>query len=221
MYYGMSLGRVGVDFREVLVDPFTDAVDRIVKKYIDEGLHTFQQYTTSSSASISTLYVKTNLSLYPSTSSTSGKAGEGIAGPRTSNQLVVPAPSVLLSYPPLAQLLNSYFAAFNQLRVLAPLSLRESLGIYLKSSLRRASDALALLAPRMREDLNGSEEEEKGGGVSSAFGEACKVYVDTLVPAVVDGFEVHVYGGVSDGSVSGLDRFKDITEPVLVYIPPK
>ncbi|KAJ1561254.1 conserved oligomeric Golgi complex component, partial [Cladochytrium tenue] len=44
MYYGMSLGRVGMDFRDAIAQLFVDSVDRIVRTTIETGVVTFQDW---------------------------------------------------------------------------------------------------------------------------------------------------------------------------------
>jgi hypothetical protein len=42
MYYGMSLGRIGLDFRGLIVDLFTKSVERVVKSHFIDGFNSFE-----------------------------------------------------------------------------------------------------------------------------------------------------------------------------------
>ncbi|KAJ1566507.1 conserved oligomeric Golgi complex component, partial [Cladochytrium tenue] len=55
MYYGMSLGRVGMDFRDAIAQLFVDSVDRIVRTTIETGVVAFQDWCRAAAAATSAI----------------------------------------------------------------------------------------------------------------------------------------------------------------------
>ncbi|KAJ3155366.1 conserved oligomeric Golgi complex component [Geranomyces michiganensis] len=53
MYFGMSLGRVGIDFRAVVAGFFEDAVEEIVRRAIGDGVDTFDAWIADMRSSAS------------------------------------------------------------------------------------------------------------------------------------------------------------------------
>ncbi|KAJ3331068.1 conserved oligomeric Golgi complex component [Blyttiomyces sp. JEL0837] len=232
MYYGMSLGRVGVDFRQLMSETFVKAVDTLVRRGITTGVTAFVSWAKESQGGVG-MHMKTNAMVYgnpfgDSSPSTTRKASiSGGSAPGSAGQPIVYPPAILLSYPPLAQLLNAFFAAFNQLRVIAPVSLWMPLSAFIRESLATVIAAVAEI---------GAELERQGGNESAMddFGETCRVVLEIFVPAVLNGFEGQVYrsvasfsagangGGSGDGrrgsgSVSG--DTKELTAPLVKYLP--
>ncbi|KAJ3065358.1 conserved oligomeric Golgi complex component, partial [Quaeritorhiza haematococci] len=205
MYYGMSLGRVGIDFRQNVAHIFEDAMGSLVKSLILSGVDQF--VSVARDTGISEMYVKSSTSLSTNTASGSYNLPDlrSSTSSKFSSLQTISPPSELLSFPLLAHLLNTYFTSFNQLRLLPAISLIDSLGATIQESLTAVSLSLKELGDTMWERWS---EQERGD-----FGEICGVFGRVLVPAVVGGFENGVYGSVmkqrggslSDGGGSRTD----------------
>jgi hypothetical protein len=97
MYYGASLGRVGLDFRGVLVPIFEKAIYNLFVNnlsscvtYFTESIRTFKFVAPTHQAHSNTPALESKDQISPPTS--------------------------LLDYPPVAILANGFLAAFNELR---------------------------------------------------------------------------------------------------------
>ncbi|TPX41463.1 hypothetical protein SeMB42_g05559 [Synchytrium endobioticum] len=141
MYYGMSLGRVGVDFRMVVGRLFEDAVLRIVRDEIRNGVDRFERMLAESGEK--GLTVKT--AIHDGHSTTSIKR----TGNTSSVSKTTP-PASLMTHPPLAHLINSYFTSYNQLRLLAPLSLTKPITQLLTESLTNCAGVLSKFGDERR-----------------------------------------------------------------------
>ncbi|CAG8530409.1 7443_t:CDS:1 [Cetraspora pellucida] len=140
MYCGMSLGRVGVDFRHLVTGYFETAVDRIIRKMITDGTHEFCDDLKRAIKNVDS----------PSTWMISDKKSTNLSDLRPSlvSYSLTPTTSsftpliTLLDYPPIAYLTNTYLAAFNSLRLVAPVSLFHPLGNHISQSLMLITDLL-------------------------------------------------------------------------------
>ena len=101
MYFGLSFGRVGFDFRPLLAPLFTEAIEK-------QFLSKLEAETTlqAVSASLSSL----SLSCLPS------------CPPLSASTSAVSPPLSLLDFPPLALLTNAVLAALNEVRLVCPLA---------------------------------------------------------------------------------------------------
>ena len=97
MYFGLSFGRVGFDFRPLLAPIFSSAVEK-----------QFKLKLSSSSA------VKTVSESLSSLSLSSLPAAPGMMSVMTSS--AVSPPLSLLEYPPLAHVTNNILTALNEIR---------------------------------------------------------------------------------------------------------
>lgn len=132
MYCGMSLGRVGLDFRHLVTTYFEAAVHTIITRLIvaaeRDTVGRLTEARTKNEAPSTWMSVKA-----PSASSISFQPA-----PPTSAITINP-PTLLMDYPPLAVLTNDLLSLFNALRLLAPASVLK--GVH--SRLERAYDAIA------------------------------------------------------------------------------
>ncbi|KAF0452904.1 Dor1-domain-containing protein [Gigaspora margarita] len=189
MYCGMSLGRVGVDFRHLVTGYFETAVERIVKKMITDGTKEFCDDLKQATKNVdlpNTWMIGDKksinlLDLRPSSSSTS------IASSFT--PLVT-----LLDYPPIAHLTNAYLTAFNSLRLVAPVSLFHPLG-------KHISQSLTLITDLLREYGDTLIKHNHDITVLQGFN---AMFAQSFVPFISRCFVDGVYGGLISGD--GVDH---------------
>lgn len=106
MYCGMSLGRVGLDFRPLLSSIFESTIIQRFSDTIDHANGTFQAALSSH-----------KWIALP-------KTGTGSASDSSRSSQSLTPPFALLEHPPLALFTNSVLQAFNDLRHCAPSALR-------------------------------------------------------------------------------------------------
>ncbi|KAJ3105943.1 conserved oligomeric Golgi complex component [Phlyctochytrium planicorne] len=149
MYFGLSMGRVGMDFRDIVAQVFEDAIERNFGAAVGEGARVFVEWTVTSDGT--NIINKSALSMYRDLDLTtpSGRPSLGGTAQKGGSNAVVPSPNVLLSYPHLATLLNSFYSAYNQLRVVAPTALFRPLAVIVAENLLKAADALFHMGIRL------------------------------------------------------------------------
>ncbi|CAG8717866.1 18643_t:CDS:1 [Racocetra persica] len=187
MYCGMSLGRVGVDFRHLVTGYFETAVDRIIRKMITDGTQEFcddlkqaiKNVDLPSSWMIGDKKSSNLSDLRPSLVSSSST-------PTTSSFTPL---IILLDYPPLAYLTNAYLAAFNSLRLVAPLSLFHPLG-------KHISQSLMLITDLLHEYGDTLVKHDHDITVLQGFN---ATFAQSFVPFISRCFVEGVYGGLMDG----------------------
>ncbi|KAI8614739.1 Dor1-like family-domain-containing protein, partial [Chytriomyces sp. MP71] len=224
MYYGMSLGRVGVDFRVAVGDLFLHSITRVLSAALREGLAGFHAWsrTAAQPGSLAAgLHVRTASSVLASASAAASPGASpalpplrtgsfsAATGSSTGGGAVVNPPAALLAYPPLAHVLNVFYTAFNALRVVAPMALRVRLRGEIVRELEGVVAAMGCVGQAVEEAMlvasvvptagaaSGLGIVGKESPVQKAYGEFCeaaRIVQDVLVPAVVEGFEVRLYG---------------------------
>ncbi|KAI8818415.1 Dor1-like family-domain-containing protein, partial [Fimicolochytrium jonesii] len=140
MYFGMSLGRIGIDFRNVVRHVFEDAIETIVSRTIMDGTTQFLHWlheTTAEAANAITAAASADIAVPAFGSSRQNSSRHGAAQP------LVSAPTSLLAHPPLAYLLNTFFNAFNHLRALPALSLRARIETLIEARLALCAEGLS------------------------------------------------------------------------------
>ncbi|RIA91699.1 Dor1-like family-domain-containing protein [Glomus cerebriforme] len=194
MYCGMSLGRVGVDFRHLVTGYFEEAVERIIKKIISDGTQAFldelngaiknvdvpNTWMISDKKSVNLL--ESIPSLRPSSSSSISSTNSSASSMTSSFTPLV----ILLDYPPIAYLTNAYLTAFNSLRVIAPASLYYTLGVYLSQNLLTISESLRDYGKLL---IKNNHDTTVLQGFNATF---AKSFVPFITRCYVDG----VYGGL-------------------------
>ncbi|GBC10851.1 hypothetical protein RclHR1_09960002 [Rhizophagus clarus] len=192
MYCGMSFGRVGVDFRHLVTGYFEEAVERIIKKIISDGTQVFldelkeaiknvdvpNTWMVSDKKSVNAF--ESIPSIRPSSSSSISSTNSSATVTSSFTPLVI-----LLDYPPIAYLTNSYLTAFNSLRVIAPTSLYYTLGIYLSQNLLTISESLRDYGELL---IKNNHDTTILQGFNATF---AKSFVPFITRCYVDG----VYGG--------------------------
>ncbi|CAG8586467.1 4548_t:CDS:2 [Ambispora leptoticha] len=200
MYCGMSLGRVGVDFRHLVTEYFEIAVLRIIRTMISETTNDFiEQFEDAMrkehySSSWMIDEKKTSLSSYmdsvPSLRTVASFTTSSVPSSASSFTPLV----ILMDYPPIGHLTNGYLSAFNSLRLLAPVSLYHPLGSHLSNSLASIADVLRRYGDKL---IEGQHNTVIMQVFSATF---AKIFVPYITRCYVDG----VYGGLMM-KVSGND----------------
>ncbi|BDA46656.1 Conserved oligomeric Golgi complex subunit 8 [Coccomyxa sp. Obi] len=163
MYCGMSLGRVGLDFRGLLVPLFEAQVLRLYANSVKAATDMFVMLLDVHKW-VAMPAVAARVRQAGSTADPSTPKGEDSAGP----------PYALLEHAPLAVLTNGLLAAFNELRHCAPLSLCSSVAAILQEALEGAVRVMAhYRATRALEDTN-----------SVHFEAACTAMTGSVVPYI-------------------------------------
>ncbi|RIB23888.1 Dor1-like family-domain-containing protein [Gigaspora rosea] len=199
MYCGMSLGRVGVDFRHLVTGYFETAVERIVKKMITDGT---QEFCDDLKQAIK------NVDL-PNTWMIGDKKSINLLDLRPSSSSTSTASSftplvTLLDYPPIAHLTNAYLSAFNSLRLVAPVSLFHPLGNHISQSLTLITDLLREYGVTL---INHNHDITVLQGFNAMFAQS---FVPFISRCFVDG----VYGGLISGD--GVDHPEIISKSKIL-----
>jgi hypothetical protein len=173
MYCGMSLGRIGLDFRCLLVPLFEEAVFSLFTKHTKNALSIFASMLASYK------WPKVNNSSNvegPTATSTTSSSGSGLA--KESESSAGP-PYSLMQHTPLAILTNSVSNTFNELRHCAPRAMASQLTCSLETFLQEVARTLKWYG--IASDLDEAER--------ASFRTLCSQYCDTLVPYLLNSFE--------------------------------
>ncbi|CAG8609641.1 4718_t:CDS:1 [Paraglomus brasilianum] len=194
MYCGMSLGRVGVDFRHLVTGYFETAVHRIIRSMITNATTEFIAEVNQAADKMQLPGVwmvgdkrSSSLNIVDSMSS--------LRNPSVIDSSSFTPQIILLDYPPLAHLTNAYLNAFNSLRILAPVSLFHPLGSHL-------SQNLLFIAQILRDYGNTLVEYGHNIVILQGF---CATFAQCFVPFITRCFVDGVYGGLlGDGHEHGM-----------------
>ncbi|KAJ3169158.1 conserved oligomeric Golgi complex component [Geranomyces variabilis] len=239
MYFGMSLGRVGIDFRAVVAGLFEDAVEEIVRRAISDGVDVFDAWIAdmralASSAAIAStpeigatgefgsltqqpavgvpsgggvthpflkgIYVKHSAAPSARGSETPRAATPTLPSSISASASLVQAPTALLAHPPIAQLLNAFYAAYNHLRAMPTLALRARVASAVDSGLAAAvaafTDALTLW-------WDGWNAQDRATAAA-----AVEAWCSVFVPTVVGGLEaIYRNGNAAGGGLLKIEQF--------------
>lgn len=168
MYCGMSLGRVGLDFRGLLPPVFEKCMAALFSTALSNALEAFHVTLERHK-----WVAMPNIPYAPKRQSSSNgdKGGEAEAGEGMED---LSPPHVLMEHLPLAVFVNGILQAFNELRHCTPLALRIPVGQSLQDAILAVASALAHFhATRV---LSESE--------APLFEGACKVLADVVAPYV-------------------------------------
>ncbi|XP_077569384.1 conserved oligomeric Golgi complex subunit 8 [Stigmatopora nigra] len=155
MYFGLSFGRVGADFRGRLAALFPPAAGRAFGEAAREAAEGFRR----------------DLAAYAPTAAT---PTAGVAAPAVPGEGTVAPPAGLLDFPPLARFLNCILAAFNELRLCCPLALARRVTLDLHGALTEVSRELA--------DFHRAEDSAASDGERRLFAAMCRAYARDLLP---------------------------------------
>eukprot|EP00899_Mesostigma_viride_P002428 jgi/Mesvir1/12186/Mv00424-RA.1 len=128
MYCGLSLGRVGLDFRGLLPPLFETCILNLFTRNMALAVDSFKRVLDLHSWS----HVPGLSSSLASTRTSSGMGGGDDLSP----------PYVLMEHPPLATFVNGVLAALNELRHCAPIGIRVAIGATLQTAVADVSKAL-------------------------------------------------------------------------------
>lgn len=156
MYCGMSLGRVGLDFRLLLIPIFEEAILNLFKSKLDDAFLIFSMHLETHrwtrSQTKETLRTEAN------------GAGGNLASP----------PIEISQHLPFALYLNGVLTGFNELRHCAPLRGRQTIERWIQESLEHVADKLIHFATR---PFDATQRE--------IFMSACRDFISLLFPYVV------------------------------------
>ena len=196
MYFGMSLGKNGIDFRHIIEKLFEENVENIIIDQIQVG--TEKCINWFKECEIQNMYEKNNDSQLKylqennnnnNDSNNSNNNDDSNSSSDNSTLPIFKPQEILLSYPNLALMINLYFNIYNTLRIFAPIScLRNFLDCIIKN-LKLYVEAV---------DQYGQREEHKIWTLRERqiYEEICKIIVIILIPSIINGFLKGVYGGV-------------------------
>eukprot|EP00128_Syssomonas_multiformis_P017487 Colp12_sorted_trinity150504_noHs@31980 len=136
MYFGMSLGRVGLDFRPLVAPVFEKAVTNIFCSAVSQATRSF----------VDSLQPSALLAPTSGVTSSTQEAGNPLT-----------APNSLLDHVLLSVLANGYLRALNELRQCAPLAIAGHLARHLEASMLMATKAIADLHTAHSQSLTRSE----------------------------------------------------------------
>ncbi|KAI8799675.1 Dor1-like family-domain-containing protein [Cladochytrium replicatum] len=201
LYYGLSLGRLGIDCRLAIVSIMEENMERIVGDTIQNGLAHFLE--TAGDSGLEAFRIKSTTSVGLAGSHRSITGGSGPLN-------TVVAPLALMNCPPLAQLYNTFALAFNQLRSFPAISLMKPLGGQVSDSMIKGANAIVHLF-------------EEAGSVTppsmtqrTEWAAMSRLFVQVLVPVVILGFYRDVYG--QNGLVLGDAVLSQISRQFQPYV---
>lgn len=140
-YCGMSLGRIGLDFRHMFVAAFEDTVRTLVLRWIDSATEELVANIAKATLSPSAWMSASKLSQHQS------------YNPTTTTTKRFQPPMLLVDYPPLAVFTNAILSTFNALRLIPPANLLRSVQSHLDACFLEIGSALKQYADQITRDL--------------------------------------------------------------------
>ncbi|KAK9712160.1 hypothetical protein K7432_007340 [Basidiobolus ranarum] len=200
MFCGMSLGRIGLDFRQIIGNVFERRVSTIVKEFITDGTEEFKWEIKE--------VMKKNVSWL-----TNSKALNPETIKTTSRSAFAP-PTSLMNFPPLARFTNSFLSAFNSLRLLAPISIMRDLSVHINQCLLDASKSIQAYAI-YKSDVWSSRPEE-----TSIFEKFCELFVNCFIPYIRRCFIEGVYADIlfTEAKANEIIQIQPILELLQPYV---
>lgn len=212
-YCANAFGRVGMDFRALLANVFSDAVQ----------IGVTDQIQTSTNSFTALLKEKTGDpappgSLASSPISPRRRSGAGpklpstflvsSANPSATSPMAVTAtsipkefhapPSILASFPPIADLTNALLMTLNNLRLLAPLSLQTPLASALDESLAEGGKAITVYAQAVVGNVRLTDDADEVKQIVDGALASGEAYFRVFVPFMRRALSQGVYGKVAD-----------------------
>ncbi|KAJ2962431.1 hypothetical protein NQZ79_g2305 [Umbelopsis isabellina] len=207
MYCGMSLGRVGLDFRPLFAIRFQDALLKLTQTLIDEAKKTF----------IDTITRAKTENIPPSQWTSSKANNKDAVDAASSGQTRQQLASQLIDYPVIAVFTNAILSLFNELRLLAPIALVQPIAEYLDAAYLEIGQALKeystpyFFATSTEKD-NHKSDQNALRTFASAYVRACVPY---LRQCLLDGIYANVY--LDDVSITS-ERLESELEAILPSI---
>lgn len=185
MYFGLSLGRLGADFRSVLAPIFESCILQLVQRQLSNALEIF---------SLQLKRYRPLLSLTPLTSTSDANSIDNTdrsdpnqtpPTPTKTNTSTSTAsanpPLAIMDYMPLAHLLNLLIAVLNELRKCCPYSLITHITNAFETTLVESIDRLALF----RAQMEGDSEQDK-----ACFNALCSTFSEHLLPHIFTNYDL-------------------------------
>ena len=205
-YCSQSFSRVGLDFRSLLIAPFSNAVLTSSRNAFDSAAARLQTLISEAD--------RTNK--VPSSWLLSGSSASvpPFPNPIDPNGPIHVPPPILTSFPPLAVYLNALLSAFNTIRLLPPSHLLGDLLAALSTSLAISLEALLLYSmnvtssqtsPLLRRSFDGDDTNEKRDREKKVVLVAGGAIVKVLVPFVQRALVEGIYGV----PIKEMDRMED------------
>ena len=203
MYFGMSMGRVGMDFRNVFANVFSKRILQLYLTRMEDGVMGFTESLESHQAlqlSKSLVHVPVvkkdshEASLNASSSQMMGSGAVGSPG--------FEPPAGLMSHPSLAVLCNEYLGALNELGQCAPASLAFPIAETTAVSLANVSKCI--------EKYSISNQHQLGADDIEVFTKFCHVFTAELVPHIIK-CTTCVYDNVLNDKILTKAKLKELT----------
>ena len=190
MYFGLSMGRLGADFRSLLSPVFEASILQLVHTQLATALEVF---------SLQLKRYRPILSLTPITSpapvssdpaaTQDGSQMQQVSSPSpastpSKNRNPTPSlnpPLVIMDFMPLAHLLNLLAGALNELRKCCPYTLAPAITAAFEAALIGAVDRLAAF----RSQMEGDSEQDK-----SCFNALCNTFSEHLLPHIISNYDL-------------------------------
>lgn len=197
-YCGMSLGRIGLDFRNVFVHSFEQAVQPMILGWIDASTDDFVK-----------LIVKSTEELLAPSTWMSSKTTSSQNNMDVQRKNVFQPPMLLVGYPSLAIFTNGILSAFNALRLLPAISLFSPIQNHLEACFLEIGNALKQYSDQAASHI--PDEVIYLQSFTAAYVRCCVPY---LKSCLVDG----IYGGaLSFGDAQ--DHQEDLDLLLVDYLP--
>ena len=196
MYFGLSFGRVGFDFRPLLAPIFSEAIERQFLAKLEAELTMKTVSDSLSSLSLSSL---------PSS-----------PGPLSSSPSPSP-PLALLDYPPLALLTNAVLAALNEIRLVCPVSSAEKVVGAVQSLLCSLTRTMLAFHSTVHTSL-GQADTEGWAQLCLATNNLLLPYLQSALSLVFSPDTIRTITGVKIGQDVTLQQAV-IMEPLLLFLP--
>jgi len=196
MYFGLSFGRVGFDFRPLLAPIFSEAIETQFLAKLEPAVTMKTVSDCLSSLSLSSL---------PS------------SPPMLSSSPSPSPPLALLDFPPLAVLTNAVLAALNEIRLVCPVSSLAKVVEAVQSLLCSLSTTMLAYHSTVHTGLSQADSE---GWVQLclATNNLLLPYLQAAINLVFSPETVRTLTGVKTVSATSLQT-KVIMEPLLVFLP--
>lgn len=199
-YCGMSLGRIGLDFRHVFVHSFEEAVQPMILRWIDNATEDLVQKTSKAA------HESTAPSAWMSSKIVSQNNSNTVSNRDEVKRHAFQPPMLLVGYPSLAIFTNGILSAFNALRLLPAISLYASIQNHLEACFLEIGTALRQYcdqaASYMPDELTYLQ------SYSAAYVRCCLPY---LKSCLVDG----IYGNLLMPSTAD----EDMEALLVAYLP--
>lgn len=192
MYFGLSMGRLGADFRNLLSPIFEANILQLIRTQLSMALEIFslqlkryRPVLSLAPISSSNILSSTPSSSDPASSSDSASntVPQSPATPSSRKAAVTAQlnpPLAIMDFMPLAHLLNLFAGALNELRKCCPYTLAPTITAAFEAALIGAIDRLAIF----RSQMEGDSEQDK-----ACFNALCTNFSEHLLPHVLVSYD--------------------------------